>query len=267
MCILRVGRWKLMKLRIGNPPAIVQVIIGYTRQLRGNFFMNNKFSRLSSLIGEDAIKKLNTCHVMIFGLGGVGGYAAEVIARSGVGKITLVDFDTVNETNLNRQLCALESTIGKSKVSIIAKRLRDINSDIQVNEINARYKAECREDFFKLNPDYIIDAIDSVTDKIDLIIEAKKRDIPIISAMGAGNKLDASAFRVSDISKTKVCPLAKVLRKELGIRGVKHLKVVYSEELPVIKERSPASAAWVVGTAGLILGGEVIKDLIKKEAD
>ena len=226
--------------------------------------MNIKFSRLSTLIGEASLEKLKKSHVMIFGLGGVGGYAAEVVARSGVGKITLIDFDTVNETNINRQLCALESTLGESKVSVIAKRLRDINSDIEINEKNARYKAEYREEFFCMQPDYIIDAIDSVTDKIDLIIEAKKRDIPIISAMGAGNKLDASAFRVSDISKTKVCPLAKVLRKELGIRGVKHLKVVYSEELPVIKEREPASAAWVVGTAGLLLGGEAIKDLIKE---
>ncbi len=267
MCIPRVGCWKLMKPGIGNPPAIVQVINGCTRQLRGNFFMNMKFSRLSSLIGEDAIKKLSKSHVMIFGLGGVGGYAAEVVARSGIGKITLVDFDVVNESNINRQLCALESTVGQGKVSVIAKRLSDINPDIEITALPLRYAAEVREEFFSLSPDYIIDAIDSVTDKIDLIIEAKKRDIPIISAMGAGNKLDASAFKVSDISKTKVCPLAKVLRKELGIRGVKHLKVVYSEELPVIKERSPASAAWVVGTAGLLLGGEAIRDLIKKEAD
>ena len=227
--------------------------------------MNMKFSRLSSLIGEDAIKKLSKSHVMIFGLGGVGGYAAEVVARSGIGKITLVDFDVVNASNINRQLCALESTIGQGKVSVIAKRLSDINPDIEITTLPLRYAAEVREEFFSLSPDYIIDAIDSVTDKIDLIIEAKKRDIPIISAMGAGNKLDASAFKVSDRSKTKVCPLAKVLRKELGIRGVKHLKVVYSEELPVVKERSPASAVWVVGTAGLLLGGEAIKDLIKKE--
>ncbi len=229
--------------------------------------MNSRFSRLYSLVGEDSIKMLSESHVMIFGLGGVGGYAAEVIARSGVGKITLVDFDTVNETNINRQLCALESTIGESKVCVISKRLSDINPDTVICEKNYRYTAANREEFFSESPDYIIDAIDSVTDKIDLIMEAKKRNIPIISAMGAGNKLDAAAFKVSDISKTKVCPLAKVLRKELGIRGVKHLKVVYSEELPVVKERSPASAAWVVGTAGLLLGGEAIKDLIKKEAD
>ncbi len=229
--------------------------------------MNLRFSRLSSLIGEDSQKKLYESHIMIFGLGGVGGYAAEAVARSGVGKITLVDFDTVNETNINRQLCALESTLGEPKVSVISKRLIDINPSLEICEKRCRYTKENREEFFSLNPDYIIDAIDSVTDKIDLIVEAKKRNIPIISAMGAGNKLDAAAFKVSDISKTKVCPLAKVLRKELGIRGVKHLKVVYSEELPVVKERSPASAAWVVGTAGLLLGGEAIRDLIKNEAD
>ena len=229
--------------------------------------MNLKFSRLAALVGEDSVSSLSKRHVMIFGLGGVGGYAAEVIARSGVGKITLVDFDTVNETNINRQLCALSGTIGKSKVDVIAERIADINPEISVLRRNMRYNAESRDVFFSDVPDYIIDAIDCVTDKIDLIVEAKKRDIPIISAMGAGNKLDAAAFRVSDISKTHSCPLAKVMRKELGIRGVKHLKVVFSAELPVIKERTPASAAWVVGTAGLMLGGEVIKDLIKKEAD
>ncbi len=232
----------------------------------GEIFMDLKFSRLSALIGEEKLSSLSQKHIMIFGLGGVGGYAAEAVARSGVGKLTLVDFDTVNETNINRQLCATKSTIGKSKVSVIAARLLDINPDIEIIHKEKRYTSETRDEFFEETPDYIIDAIDCVTDKIDLIVEAKKREIPIISAMGAGNKLCAEAFKVSDISKTSVCPLAKIMRKELGKRGVKHLKVVYSEELPVVKHRSPASAVWVVGTAGLMLGGEVIRDLIK-EAD
>lgn len=225
--------------------------------------MDMRFDRLKMLLGEDNVCSLSSRHVMIFGLGGVGGYAAEAIARSGIGKITLVDFDTVNETNINRQLCALESTIGQSKVSVIAKRLIDINPNIQIIEKNERYTKDTAEMFFTDRPDYIIDAIDSVTDKIDLICTAKKNDIPIISAMGAGNKLDASRFRVSDISKTTVCPLAKVMRKELGIRKIKHLKVVFSDELPVARERTPGSAVWVVGTAGLLLAGEVIQDLTR----
>lgn len=226
--------------------------------------MDIKFTRLAALVGENAVSSLSSCHVMIFGVGGVGGYAAEAIARSGIKKITIVDFDTVNETNINRQLCALNSTIGLTKVEVMAKRLSDINPDAEIVADTARYTKDTREYFLSQKPNYIIDAIDCVTDKIDLICEAKKRDIPIISAMGAGNKLDASAFRVSDISKTSVCPLAKIMRKELGIRGIKHLKVVFSDELPVVKTRTPASAAWVVGTAGLLLAGEVIKDLIKE---
>ncbi len=226
--------------------------------------MDMRFERLKSLLGKESVASLSSRHVMIFGLGGVGGYSAEAIARSGVGKITLVDFDTVNETNINRQLCALESTIGQSKVSVIAKRLIDINPDIQIIERNERYTKDASETFFADKPDYIIDAIDSVTDKIDLICTAKKNNIPIISAMGAGNKLDASRFRVCDISKTTMCPLAKVMRKELGIRKIKHLKVVFSDESPVARERTPGSAVWVVGTAGLLLAGEVIKDLMKE---
>ena len=226
--------------------------------------MDMRFERLYTLLGKERISSLSSRHVMIFGLGGVGGYAAEAIARSGIGKITLVDFDTVNENNINRQLCALESTIGQSKVSVTAKRLIDINPNMQITERNERYTKETSDTFWVDRPDYIIDAIDSVTDKIELILAAKKLDIPIISAMGAGNKLDASRLRVSDISKTTVCPLAKVMRKELGIRGIKHLKVVFSDELPVCKERTPGSVCWVVGTAGLLLSGEVIKDLIRE---
>lgn len=226
--------------------------------------MNKKFERLATLVGESQVSSLSNYHIMIFGIGGVGGYAAEAIARCGIGKITLVDFDTVNESNINRQLCALTSTIGQNKAEVMAKRLRDINPDAKIIAEKTRYTSETKELFFSKKVDYIIDAIDSVSDKIDLICESTSRNIPIISAMGAGNKLDATSFKVSDISKTKVCPLAKVMRKELGIRGVKHLKVVYSEELPVIKERTPGSSVWAVGTAGLILASEAIKDLIAK---
>lgn len=224
----------------------------------------NAFSRFSMLIGDNSLQHLSKCHVMIFGLGGVGGYAAEAIARSGIGKITLVDFDTVNETNINRQLCALTNSVGEYKVDVIANRLRDINPEAEIIADKTRYTKDACEHFFSSEPDYIIDAIDCITDKIHLICNAKERSIPIISSMGTGNKLDATAFRISDISKTKMCPLAKIMRKELGLRGIKHLKVVYSEEQPVINTRTPGSAAWVVGTAGLILAGEAIKDLISQ---
>ena len=230
----------------------------------GELYMDVKFNRLASVFGENAIAFLAQKHVMIFGLGGVGGYAAEAIARSGIGKITVVDFDTVNETNINRQLCAMSSTLNLSKANVTAQRLSDINPSATIIPRAFRYTEETREKFFSDAPDYIIDAIDCVTDKIDLICESTKRRIPIISAMGAGNKTDASAFKVSDLSKTKMCPLAKVMRKELGIRGIKHLKVVFSEEPPVINTRVPGSTAWAVGTAGLILAGEVIKDFIKE---
>ena len=223
-----------------------------------------KFDRLSMLIGDNSLKILSESHVMIFGVGGVGGYAAEAIARSGVGKITVVDFDIVNESNINRQLCALTKTIGMSKTSVIAERLSSINPNAEIIAENIRYSSETKDYFLNQKIDYIIDAIDSVTDKINLICEAKKRNIPIISAMGAGNKLNATAFKVADLSKTHTCPLAKVMRKELGIRGIKHLKVVFSDELPVIKERTPGSSVWCVGVEGLLLAGEVICDLIKE---
>ncbi len=226
--------------------------------------MKKKFERLATLVGESQVSSLSNYHIMIFGMGGVGGYAAEAVARCGIGKITLVDFDTVNESNINRQLCALTSTLERNKAEVMAERLRDVNSDAEIIACPTRYTSETKELFFSQKPDYIIDAIDCVTDKISLICEAKTRNIPIISAMGAGNKLDATLFKVADINKTKVCPLAKIMRKELGIRGIKHLKVVYSEELPVIKERTPGSSVWAVGTAGLIIAGEAIKDLIAK---
>ncbi len=221
-------------------------------------------SRLTALIGIEAAEKLKNSHIMIFGLGGVGGYTAEALARSGVGTLTLVDFDAVSPSNINRQLCALESTIGLKKAEVLKERLLDINPQLKANAICERYSAENCAKFFDLKPDYIVDAIDSVTDKLDLICKATELNISIISAMGAGNKLDGGGFKVSDIYKTKVCPLAQVMRRELRKRGVKKLKVVFSEELPVIKSRTPASAAWVVGSAGLMLAGEVVKDIINK---
>lgn len=224
--------------------------------------MDMKFQRLSNLVGEDKVLSLSKKHVMIFGVGGVGGYAAEAIARSGVGKITLVDFDTVNETNLNRQLCALTSTLGKYKADVIADRIRDINPKAVAVSERKRYTADSAQYFLSQNPDYIIDAIDIITDKISLICEAKRYGIPIISCMGAGNKL-GTCFESADIYKTSVCPLAKVMRYELKRRGVKSLRVVYSKENPVKKLRTPGSAAWTVGSAGLRIAGDVICDLIK----
>ena len=220
------------------------------------------FQRLSSLIGEDKVFLLSHKHVMIFGAGGVGGYAAEAIARSGVGKITLIDFDVVSESNINRQLCALTSTFGKYKTDVLADRIRSINPDAVVTSDKTRYTAESSEHFMSLNPDYIVDAIDSITDKIHLICEAKMRRIPIISCMGAGNKLGTD-FECTDIYKTSVCPLAKVMRYELKRRGVDSLRVVYSKESPQKRLRTPGSAAWTVGSAGLKIAGEVICDLIK----
>ncbi len=221
------------------------------------------FKRLETLIGENALKKLSNKHIMIFGVGGVGGYCAEALARSGIGTVTLVDFDIVQETNINRQLCALSSTIGKQKVRVISERLLDINPDITVFPICERYTSENWAYFFRNKPDYIIDAIDSVTDKIDLICRAKEQNIPIISAMGAGNKLSSSSFKISDISKTTMCPLARVMRRELKARGITKLKVVYSDEAPVVNERTPGSAAWAVGVAGLMLAEGAISDLLR----
>ena len=221
------------------------------------------FNRLETLIGEDALHKLSKKHIMIFGVGGVGGFAAEAVARSGVGTITVVDFDIVQETNINRQLCALSSTIGKQKVSAIAERLLDINPSLEVFPLCERYTVQSSELFFQKKPDYIIDAIDCVTDKINLICKAKELNIPIISAMGAGNKLNAGSFKVADISKTTTCPLARVMRRELKARGVHNLKTVYSDEPPVVSNRTPGSAVWAVGCAGLMLAGEAISDLIK----
>ena len=237
--------------------------------------MDHQFLRTQMLLGEDAMAALHRSHVAVFGLGGVGSYAVEALVRSGVGELTLIDDDAVSPTNLNRQLEALHSTIGQRKTDAVAARCRDINPGILLHPICARYDAEHREMFFSARYDYIIDAIDTVSSKLDLIQTALARDIPILSALGTGNKTDPSQLRIDDISKTFNCSLARVMRKELRARGITHLRVVFSPELPASPEaleapppgrRSvPASLAWVPGCAGLMMAGEVILTLSARE--
>lgn len=221
------------------------------------------FSRTERLIGEDALQKLQNSNIIIFGLGGVGSYTAEALARSGIGKMTVVDKDTVDITNINRQLYALRSTVGKPKAEVAKARILDINPECEITAIQKMYLPENSEDFVLSQYDYIVDAIDNVTAKIDLAVKAEQLGIPIISSMGTGNKLDPAAFKVSDIYKTSVCPLCRVMRTQLKKRGVKKLKVVYSEEMPKTDgERTPASISFVPPAAGLIIAGEVIKNII-----
>ncbi len=221
-------------------------------------------SRTEQLIGKGALEKLKNARVAVFGIGGVGSYTVEALARSGIGTLDIIDNDTVAESNLNRQLVALHSTLGKSKVEAAADRIRDIDPDIKVNTYQCFYLPEEADHFPFEEYDYIVDAIDTVKAKISLVEEAKKADTPIICSMGTGNKLDPTRFEVADISKTSVCPLAKVMRVELRRRGINHVKVVYSKEEPVnVGSRTPASIAFVPSVAGLIIAGEVIKDLIK----
>lgn len=225
------------------------------------------FSRTERLIGEDALRKLQNSNIIIFGLGGVGSCTAEALARSGIGKMTVVDKDTVDITNINRQLYALHSTVGKPKAEVARERILDINPKCEITAIQKMYLPENSEDFVLSQYDYIIDAIDNVTAKIDLAVKAEQLGIPIISSMGTGNKLDPTAFKVSDIYKTSVCPLCRVMRTQLKKRGVKKLKVVYSEEMPKTDgERTPASISFVPPAAGLIIAGEVIRDIIQKES-
>ena len=249
--------------------------------------MDNQFLRTQMLLGGDAMNQLHRSHVAVFGLGGVGSYAAEALARAGVGELTLVDQDTLSVSNINRQLYALHSTVGMYKADVAAARCLDINPALRVHPVCATYDAAHREDFFTARYDYIVDAIDLVSCKLDLVEQARERGIPIISAMGAGNKLDGSRFRISDISETRVCPLARVMRRELKKRGIKKLKVVYSKEpamTPIeddsisckdhcvcppgtqrkctIRRSVPGSNAFVPSVAGLIIGGEVVKDLV-----
>ncbi len=237
--------------------------------------MLNQFSRTELLIGEDGVKKLQNSHVAVFGLGGVGGHAVEALVRSGVGAIDLIDDDKVCVTNLNRQLFATTKTIGKYKVDVAQERILEINPDVKVIKHQLFYSPENADKFDFSKYDYIIDAIDTVTGKISLIEKSKEFNVPIICAMGAGNKMDPTRFEVADISKTSVCPLAKVIRQELKKRRIKKVKVVYSKEIPIKiddsslkeelkegKHRIPGSNAFVPSVVGLIIAGEVIKDLI-----
>ena len=250
--------------------------------------MLNQFSRTELLIGSDAVQKLKNSRVAIFGVGGVGGYAVEALARSGIGTIDIVDDDKVCLTNINRQIIATHQTIGKYKVDAAEERIKQINPECVVNKHQMFYSPETAAEFDFSKYDYVVDAIDTVTGKIALVMQARECGTPIISSMGAGNKMDPTAFEVSDIFKTSVCPLARVMRYELKKRGVKKLKVVYSKEKPITpvddmaisckticicppgterkctqRRQVPGSTAFVPSVAGLIIAGEVIKDLIK----
>lgn len=251
--------------------------------------MLTQFSRTELLFGKEAMDKLAGSKVAVFGIGGVGGYVCEALVRSGVGAFDLIDDDKVCLTNLNRQIIATRSTVGKYKTDVMRDRMLDINPNVEVEVHKCFFLPENADDFPWDSYDYVVDAVDTVTAKIALVMKCKEKNIPIISSMGAGNKLDGSQFKVADIYKTKVCPLAKVMRRELKKRGVKKLKVVYSEEIPTrpiedmaiscrnncicppgaehkCTERRdiPGSVAFLPSVAGLIIAGEVAKDLIRR---
>ena len=235
--------------------------------------MREEFSRMGLLLGEEALSRLEGARVAVFGLGGVGGYTVEALARAGIGKLDLIDSDTVSLSNRNRQLLATRSTLGLPKTEAAKRRVLDINEEAQVTTWELFYNADTADMIDLGMYDYIVDAIDTVTAKLLLIQRAHEAGTPIISCMGTGNKLDPTAFQVTDISKTSMCPLARVMRKELGKRGIKHLKVVYSQEEAMTphgaeeemaalgKRQIPGSVSFVPGAAGLILAGEVIRDL------
>ncbi len=234
--------------------------------------MEERTLRARMLLGDEAMDKLWNSHVAVFGLGGVGSWCAEALARSGVGKLTLVDMDNVGESNINRQLVALSSTIGKPKVQVMEERIKDINPNIQVKTVVGHYDAQHRDEFFS-DYDYLVDAIDLVSCKVDLIMSCRERNIPVISALGTGNKRDASLLRISDISKTTGCALARVVRKELRNLGVTHHPVVFSPEEPMTptqyeapppgRRSVPGSLCWVPATAGLLLCQHVVTELTK----
>ena len=225
------------------------------------------------LLGKEAVNKLKNSRVAVFGVGGVGGYVAEALVRSGIGKIDIFDNDIVSVTNLNRQIFALWSTVGKPKVEVAKNRLLDINPDLIINAFNVFYMPENADNFDFTAYDYIVDAIDTVTAKIELIKRAKAANTPIISSMGTGNKLDPTKLSIADISKTSICPLARVMRYELKKRNIKNVKVLYSVEQPRKPisyggedERTPASTSFVPSAGGLIIASEVIKDLINNDS-
>lgn len=235
--------------------------------------IQEQFLRTAMLLGEEAVTRLQKARVAVFGIGGVGGYTVEALARSGIGQLDLIDSDTVSISNLNRQILATHSTVGMPKVEAAKARVLDINPDCVVRTHQVFYTPETADSFDFREYDYIVDAIDTVTGKLALVERAAAVETPIICSMGTGNKLDAAAFQVADISKTTMCPLARVMRRELGKRGIRHLKVVYSREEALTptgweeeaaalgKRQIPGSVAFVPGAAGLILAGEVIKDI------
>lgn len=237
--------------------------------------MQEMFTRTAMLLGEDAIERLKKARVAVFGIGGVGGYVTEALVRAGVGALDLIDNDVVCESNLNRQIIATQSTIGQAKVDVMAERIRDINPQCQVNTYQCFYLPETAEEFDFSKYSYVVDAIDTVTGKIQLVMQAKEAGVPIISCMGTGNKLEPTRLEIADIYKTSVCPLAKVMRRELKARGVESLKVLYSREeatKPLItyenegqevRRATPGSVSFVPSVAGLIIASEVIKDLIR----
>ncbi|MEG0366659.1 MAG: tRNA threonylcarbamoyladenosine dehydratase [Coprobacillus sp.] len=229
------------------------------------------FSRFELLVGKENIQKLNQAHVIVFGVGGVGGYVVEALVRSGIGHITIVDNDTVSLTNLNRQIIATQKTIGQQKVDVMKERILSINRECVVHTIQEFYLPENADNINLKQYDYVVDAIDTITSKIELALRCERENIPLISSMGTGNKLNPAMLEVTDIYKTSVCPLAKVMRKELKARGIKHLKVIYSKEQPIKPLQSdeetnkrivPGSTAFVPSSAGLLIASEVIKDLL-----
>ena len=235
--------------------------------------MTGSFSRTALLLGDEALARLKKARIAVFGVGGVGGYAVEALARSGVGALDLIDNDTVAQSNINRQIIALNSTVGQYKADAAAKRVLDINPECKVRAVKVFYMPETADEFDFTRYDYIIDAIDTVKGKLALARQAQDAGTPIISCMGAGNKLDPTAFEVADIYDTSICPLARIMRKECRARGIKQLKVVYSKEMPArpvkkieeqtVRRDTPGSVSFVPSVAGLIIAGEVIKDLIK----
>lgn len=234
--------------------------------------MSEQFSRTEALLGKEAVEKLNNARVAVFGIGGVGSYVVEALARAGVGALDLIDSDTVSESNINRQLIALHSTVGKDKVEVAKERVLDINPKCKVRTYKTFYLPENADSFDLSVYSYVVDAIDTVSGKISLVCGAESANVHVISSMGTGNKLDPTRFEVADIYKTSVCPLARVMRTELKKRGIKKLKVVYSKEEPIsprsalsdgVRRSVPASVSFVPSVAGLIIAGEVIKDIIK----
>ncbi len=248
--------------------------------------MLNQFSRTELMFGNEGMNRLSNARVAVFGIGGVGGYTVEALARAGIGKLDIIDDDKVCLTNINRQLIATRKTVGKYKVDVMKERILEINPKAEVTTYQCFYTPETSDQFDFSQYDYIVDAIDTVSGKIEMVLRANEKNVPIISCMGAGNKLDATKFEVADIYKTSVCPLAKVMRRELKVRGVKKLKVVYSKELPkkpledmaiscktgcicppgaerkcTARRQIPGSNSFVPSVAGLILAGEVIKDI------